>query len=72
QEQWLAAQKQLEKGIKLTRKPAFEDWLLLGSCHYRLENRTAALSAFESALKLAGKPQQTELAQRWIDYLDTP
>jgi tetratricopeptide (TPR) repeat protein len=72
QEQWQTALKQLELGINLTRKPAFEDWLLLGSCHYQLENRAAALSAFASALKLAGKPQQTELAQRWIDYLDTP
>ncbi|MCG8488269.1 MAG: tetratricopeptide repeat protein [Chromatiales bacterium] len=72
QEQWQEARRQLERGIELSRKPAFEDWLLLGSTHYRLTNPTAALSAFKSALKLADKPQQTKLAQRWIDYLANP
>ncbi|MCG7902770.1 MAG: transposase [Candidatus Thiodiazotropha weberae] len=72
QEQWQEAQQQLELGIKLTRKPTFEDWLLLGSTHYRLADSTAAHAAFKSALKLADKPQQSELAQRWIDYLATP
>ncbi|MCG7873518.1 MAG: tetratricopeptide repeat protein [Candidatus Thiodiazotropha lotti] len=72
QERWQEAQQHLAQGIKLARKPAFEDWLLLGSTHYRLADSTAALSAFQSALKLADKPQQTELAQRWIDYLATP
>ncbi|MBV2121873.1 MAG: tetratricopeptide repeat protein [Candidatus Thiodiazotropha sp. (ex Ctena orbiculata)] len=72
QEQWQEARQQLELGIKLTRKPAFEDWLLLGSTHHRLADSSAALAAFKSALKLADKPQQTELVQRWIDYLATP
>jgi tetratricopeptide (TPR) repeat protein len=68
-EQWLAASRQLEEGIRLARKPTFEDWLLLGSAHYRSDDRAAAKASFESARSVATKKDQQQLAQRWIEYL---
>jgi tetratricopeptide (TPR) repeat protein len=68
-EHWQAAASQLEIGLRQARKPVFDDWLLLGSAHYRLENRDAAKSAFESALGAATDDNQRELVQRWLDYL---
>jgi tetratricopeptide (TPR) repeat protein len=68
-EQWQAAQAELELGIERTPNPVFEDWLLLGSTHYRLENHSDARLAFESALGATTKQEQRQLAQRWIDYL---
>jgi tetratricopeptide (TPR) repeat protein len=68
-EQWQAAASQLGIGVKQSRQPAFDDWLLLGNAHYRLENQDAAKSAFESALGVAADDKQRKLAQRWLDYL---
>ena len=70
-EQWRRAVTQLEQGISLISKPAFEDWLLLGNAHYRLENREAAKSAFEAAQRLARDEKQRQLSGSWIEYLGT-
>ncbi|MES9939650.1 MAG: tetratricopeptide repeat protein [Candidatus Thiodiazotropha sp. 6PLUC2] len=70
-EQWQAARSSLEQGIKLSAKPSFDDWILLGSSHYRLDSPEAARSAFESALSVAKSEKSQQLAQRWIDYLES-
>ena len=69
-EQWQAATTQLEQGIKRSKKPAFDDWVLLGSALYRLEKPEAAREAFESALSVSKSEKSQKLAQRWIEYLE--
>jgi tetratricopeptide (TPR) repeat protein len=68
-EQWQMAQMQLKQGIERSRKPSFDDWLLLGNAYFRLESQAEARSAFESALDMAANEKQHQLARRWIDYL---
>lgn len=70
-EQWQAATTQLEQGIKLSKKPAFDDWVLLGSALYRLEKPEAAREAFESALSVSKNEKSEKLAQKWIEYLES-
>jgi tetratricopeptide (TPR) repeat protein len=68
-EQWLSALSYLKQGIKLSTKPTFDDWLLLGSAYYHLENRDKAISAFEMAQGLAESDKQRKLTNNWIKYL---
>ncbi|MEJ2405850.1 MAG: tetratricopeptide repeat protein, partial [Candidatus Thiodiazotropha sp.] len=53
----------------LSKPDKFEDWLLLGNAHYRLQHWDDARSAIESALELARDERQRTLARDWLDYL---
>lgn len=68
-EQWKAAAAQLKRGIKLSDKPSFDDWMILGNANYRNQKHAAAKSAFEAARLLAGNTKQRELADSWLEYL---
>ncbi|MET0090185.1 MAG: tetratricopeptide repeat protein [Candidatus Thiodiazotropha sp.] len=71
QEQWKNAADMLESGLRLSDSDRFEDWLLLGNAHSRLQQWEEARSAVSAAIPLARDKAQRTLANDWVTYLES-